>query len=64
MRKAFAGLWKTSGYFRFGNYTQAFEQAQFYVRRKVGQWLWKRHGKTQREDYATLAQTHGLYTLI
>ena len=53
-----------AGYFRCGNYTHAFEKAQFYVRKKVGRWLWKRHGKTQRVDYATLAQTHGLYKLI
>jgi hypothetical protein len=37
---------------------------QFYVRMKVGRWLWKRHGKTERVDYQTLAQSHGLYTLI
>lgn len=53
-----------AGYFRFRNYTHAFEKAQFYVRKKVGRWLWKRHGKTQRVDYATLAQTRGLHTLI
>ena len=53
-----------AGYFRFGNYTHAFEQAQFYVRMKVGRWLWKRRGKTQRVERATLAQTHGLYKLI
>ena len=53
-----------AGYFRLRNYTHAFKKAQFYVRMKVGRWLWKRHNQTQRVDYATLAQTHGLYPLI
>ena len=53
-----------AGYFRFGNHTHVFEKMQFYVRMKVGRWLWKRHDKTERVDYQTLAQSHGLYTLI
>jgi RNA-directed DNA polymerase len=53
-----------AGYFRFGNHTHVFEKMQFYVRMKVGRWLWKRHGKTERVDYRTLAQTHRLYALI
>jgi RNA-directed DNA polymerase len=53
-----------AGYFRFGNHTHVFRKTQFYVRMKVGRWLWKRHGKTARVDYAALAQTHGLYQLI
>jgi group II intron reverse transcriptase/maturase len=53
-----------AGYFRFGNHTHAFRKVQFYVRMKVGRWLWKRHGKKERVDYAALAQTHGLYRLI
>ncbi len=53
-----------AGYFRFRNHTHVFRKTQFYVRMKVGRWLWKRHGKKQRVDYAALADTHGLYRLI
>lgn len=53
-----------AGYFRFRNYTHVFQKTQFYLNMKVGQWLWKRHGKKQRVEYATLAQSHGLYRLI
>ena len=53
-----------AGYFRFRNHTHVFRKMQFYVRMKVGRWLWKRHGKKQRVDYAALADTHGLYQLI
>lgn len=53
-----------AGYFRFGNYTHVFEKMQFYVQMKVGRWLWKRHDKTVRVEYQTLAQSHGLYRLM
>ena len=53
-----------AGYFRFRNHTHVFRKMQFYVRMKVGRWLWKRHGKNQRVDYAALADTHGLYQLL
>lgn len=53
-----------AGYFRFRNHTHVFQKMQFYIQMKVGRWLWKRHGRTQRVDYAALADTHGLYRLI
>jgi RNA-directed DNA polymerase len=53
-----------AGYFRFGNHTHVFKKMEFYVRMKVGRWLWKRHGRKQRVEFATLADTHGLYQMI
>lgn len=53
-----------AGYFRFGNPTHVFRKMQFYVQMKVGRWLWKRHGRTKRFEYAALADTHGLCSLI
>jgi RNA-directed DNA polymerase len=52
-----------AGYFRFGNHTHVIRKMQFHVRMKVGRWLWKRHGRKQRFEFATLADTHGLYQL-
>jgi len=53
-----------AGYFRFRNHTRVFKKMQFYVSMKVGRWLWKRHGKKERFNYQTLADTNGLYRLI
>lgn len=53
-----------AGYFRLGNYKRVFHKMQFYISMKVGRWLWKRHGKTERYRFQTVPDTFGLYRLI